>query len=130
MDSPSGPPAWIIGKRRAWSDCHGDLETRFSRDELLTGSMLYWTTGTFGPSFRTYYDHPTIPPRPLMTVPADVTLTVEDLGYPQELAERSYTDIRHWQDPPSADTSCLWKNPNCHRTTTSRSFRTGWPDGT
>jgi pimeloyl-ACP methyl ester carboxylesterase len=40
MDSPSGLAAWILDKYRAWSDCHGDLETRFSRDELLTGETL------------------------------------------------------------------------------------------
>jgi pimeloyl-ACP methyl ester carboxylesterase len=98
-DSPSGLAAWIIDKYRAWSDCHGDLERRFSRDELLTVITLYWATSTIGASFRTYYDYPHNPPRPLITVPTGVTLTIEDVGYPRELADRSYTDIRHWRDP-------------------------------
>jgi pimeloyl-ACP methyl ester carboxylesterase len=99
MDSPSGLAAWIVDKYRAWSDCHGDLESRFSRDELLTVITLYWVTGTIGSSFRTYYDYPQNPPRPLISAPTGVTLTVEDVGYPRELAERSYTDLRHWRDP-------------------------------
>jgi hypothetical protein len=35
-DSPAGLAAWIIEKLRAWSDCGGDIESRFSKDELLT----------------------------------------------------------------------------------------------
>jgi hypothetical protein len=61
--------------------------------------MLYWATGTICTSFRTYYDDPHNPPRPMTTVPTGATLTVEDVGYPRELAERSYADIRHWRDP-------------------------------
>jgi pimeloyl-ACP methyl ester carboxylesterase len=99
LDSPSGLAAWIVDKYRAWSDCHGDIDTRFSRDDLLTIITLYWATGTIGTSFRTYYDYPHNPPRPPITVPTGVTLTVEDVGYPRELAERSYTDIRRWRDP-------------------------------
>jgi pimeloyl-ACP methyl ester carboxylesterase len=99
IDSPAGLAAWIVDKYRAWSDCHGDLTTRFSFDTLLTIITLYWATGTIGSSFRTYYDYPHTPPRPLVTVPTGVTLTIEDRGYPRELAERSYSDIRHWRDP-------------------------------
>lgn len=96
-DSPSGLAAWILDKWWAWSDCHGDLESRFARDDLLTLITLYWVTGTIGSSFRTYYDYPANPPRPSITVPTGITLTTEDVDYPRELAERSYTDIRHWR---------------------------------
>ncbi len=34
-DSPSGLAAWIVEKFRAWSDCGGDVERRFTKDELL-----------------------------------------------------------------------------------------------
>jgi pimeloyl-ACP methyl ester carboxylesterase len=33
-DSPAGLAAWIVEKFRAWSDCGGDVEKRFSKDEL------------------------------------------------------------------------------------------------
>ena len=98
-DSPAGLAAWIVDKWRAWSDCHGDLESRFTRDDLLTPITLYWVTGTIGSSFRTDYDYLANPPRPMITVPTGVTLTTEDLGYPRELADRSYSDIRHWREP-------------------------------
>ena len=35
-DSPAGLLAWIIDKYRDWSDCGGDLESRWDRDTLLT----------------------------------------------------------------------------------------------
>ena len=30
----------------------GDVESRFTKDELLTNVMLYWATGTIGSSFQ------------------------------------------------------------------------------
>jgi hypothetical protein len=30
-----GPAAWIVEKWRAWSDCDGRVDRRFSADELL-----------------------------------------------------------------------------------------------
>jgi hypothetical protein len=41
-DSPARLAAWIVEKFRAWSDCGGDVESRFTRDELLTNVMIYW----------------------------------------------------------------------------------------
>ena len=35
-DSPAGLAGWIVEKFRTWSDCGGDVESRFSRDWLLT----------------------------------------------------------------------------------------------
>ncbi|MBV9763393.1 MAG: alpha/beta fold hydrolase, partial [Acidobacteriaceae bacterium] len=55
-DSPAGLAAWIVEKFRAWSDCGGDVESSFTKDELLTQIMIYWTTESIGPSFLTYYD--------------------------------------------------------------------------
>jgi pimeloyl-ACP methyl ester carboxylesterase len=45
-DSPAGLAAWIIEKFRAWSDCGGDLESVFTKDELLANISLYWFTGS------------------------------------------------------------------------------------
>jgi epoxide hydrolase len=51
-DSPAGLLAWIIEKFRTWSDCGGDVERSFTRDELLTNVMLYWVTATAHSSAR------------------------------------------------------------------------------
>jgi pimeloyl-ACP methyl ester carboxylesterase len=55
-DSPAGLAAWIIDKWRDWSDCGGELPTRFTMDELLTTVTLYWATETVGTSFAVYRD--------------------------------------------------------------------------
>ena len=45
-DSPAGLAAWIVEKFRSWSDCGGDVERRFTKDELLTNVTIYWVTET------------------------------------------------------------------------------------
>src|SRR2546427_185176 len=60
-DSPVGLAAWIVEKLRAWSDCDGDVERRFTKDELLTNITVYWLTETIGSSFRLYHDAAQIP---------------------------------------------------------------------
>jgi pimeloyl-ACP methyl ester carboxylesterase len=55
-DSPVGLAAWIVEKWRAWSDCDGQVERRFTKDQLLTTVMLYWVTETIGSSFRFHRD--------------------------------------------------------------------------
>lgn len=54
-DSPVGLAAWIVEKFRTWSDCGGDLESRFTKDELLTNLTIYWATAAIGSSFWPYY---------------------------------------------------------------------------
>jgi epoxide hydrolase len=53
-DSPAGLAAWIVEKFRTWTDCKGDLESRISKDELLTNITLYWVTETATSSARLY----------------------------------------------------------------------------
>lgn len=55
-DSPASLAAWLVEKFRTWSDCGGDVETRFTKDELLTNITIYWATETINSSFRLYYD--------------------------------------------------------------------------
>src|ERR1019366_6618030 len=61
-DSPAGLAAWIVEKLRAWSDCDGDVERRFTKDEILTNVTLYWLTATVGSSMRMYHANAAIPP--------------------------------------------------------------------
>jgi pimeloyl-ACP methyl ester carboxylesterase len=101
LDSPAGLAAWIVEKYRSWADCHGDIESRFTKDTLLTIVTLYWVTGTIGTSFRSYFDDAQVPPLPVVTVPAGITLTPEDKSYPREFAARTYSDIRQWHGADS-----------------------------
>jgi len=62
-DSPIGLAAWIIGKFHAWSDINGDLESVYTRDELLTNLTIYWVTQTAGSAFRIYFESMHHPPQ-------------------------------------------------------------------
>ncbi len=56
-DSPAGLLAWIVEKFRTWSDCDGDPENVFTRDQLITNVMTYWVTQTITSSARLYWEH-------------------------------------------------------------------------
>jgi len=101
LDSPAGLAAFIIDKLRAWSDSHGDLESRFSRDDLCTILTLYWVTGCIGTSFRPYFDGSHNGDRPTIAVPVAVTQSQEwNMPlFPRSIAERAATDIRRYLAP-------------------------------
>ena len=56
MDSPVGIAAWLVEKFNSWSDTAGDdIESVYSKDELLTNIMVYVTTRTFNTASWIYY---------------------------------------------------------------------------
>lgn len=56
MDSPVGVAAWILEKMNAWSDTEGDnVESVYSKDQLLTNIMIYIVTRTFNTASWIYY---------------------------------------------------------------------------
>jgi pimeloyl-ACP methyl ester carboxylesterase len=56
-DSPAGLLAWIVEKFRSWCDCDGDVEKKFTKDDILTNVMLYWVTESAASSARIYYEN-------------------------------------------------------------------------
>jgi len=56
-DPPAGLAAWIVEKFRAWCDCDGDVERRFTKDDLLTNVTIYWATQTATSSARIYFEN-------------------------------------------------------------------------
>lgn len=56
IDSPTGMAAWLVEKFQSLSDCDGNIENRFTKDELITNVMLYWVNASIGTSFLPYYD--------------------------------------------------------------------------
>jgi pimeloyl-ACP methyl ester carboxylesterase len=53
-DSPIALAAWLVEKLRAWSDCDGDIERRFSKDQQLAFVSLFWHSGCTNSSMRFY----------------------------------------------------------------------------
>ena len=111
-DSPAGLATWIVEKFRRWSDCDGDVERRFTKDELLTNVTLYWVTETINSSFLPYYDVTQAGAltwigqkleawRGTTTVPAAFALFPMDLSSPpREWAERFF-NVQRWTEMSS-----------------------------
>jgi pimeloyl-ACP methyl ester carboxylesterase len=98
-DSPAGLAAWIVEKFRTWSDCAGDPEQSFTRDDILTNVMIYWVTQTINSSTRLYFE---TRQQPLqlsssnrVQPPVAVALFPEEIPMPpRALAERGYNIVR------------------------------------
>lgn len=42
-DTPMGYAAWVLEKFHGWGDTHGDIESRFTKDQLITNLMIHLT---------------------------------------------------------------------------------------
>lgn len=103
-DSPAGLAAWIVEKFRTWSDSGGDVESCFTKDELLTNMTIYWATETINSSFYYYYE-PSHGMQPenierKVEVPTGFAMFPKDLSpAPREFAERFF-NVTHWTEMP------------------------------
>jgi microsomal epoxide hydrolase len=101
-DSPVGLAAWIIEKFRTWSDCNGDLESVYTKDELLTNIMIYWVTESIGSAIRGYYEEthtPSFKPGGRVEIPVGMAVFPKDNPPPRELAERGL-NVQRWSEMP------------------------------
>jgi len=108
-DSPAGLLAWIVEKLRAWTDCGGDVESVFPRDDLLTWVTVYWVTGTIGTSFSSYVERAA--PVASVSTPTAVTIFPHDLvPAPRSFAERFF-NVRAWDEEPNGGHFAAWERP-------------------
>jgi pimeloyl-ACP methyl ester carboxylesterase len=103
-DSPAGLLAWIVEKFRTWSDCDGDPERVFTRDQLLTNVTLYWVTGTSASAARLYWEHQHgssgAGETGYVAVPTAVArYPKEVVRYPRSWVEQCY-HVTRWVDMP------------------------------
>ncbi len=110
-DSPAGLAAWLLEKFQAWSDCGGDIESRFSKDELLTHILIYWVTGSIGSSFLPYYDYANASALTWMKegvkklvgssqVPAAFALFPKDINPPPREWAARFFKVQRWTKMP------------------------------
>jgi epoxide hydrolase len=100
-DSPAGLAAWIVEKFHAWCDCDGNVESRFTKDELLTNITLYWVTQTGTSSTRIYYENRVATGNPgKVTVPTACALFPKEITVPpRKWVEARYNLVR-WTEMP------------------------------
>jgi pimeloyl-ACP methyl ester carboxylesterase len=103
-DSPVGLAAWILDKVRTWSDCNGDVESRFSKSELLTTVSLYWFTQSMPSAIRLYWEGRRAPMRfgkgQRIETPTAFAHFPQELPVPpRSYVERGYNIVR-WNELP------------------------------
>jgi pimeloyl-ACP methyl ester carboxylesterase len=110
-DSPVGLASWIVEKLRSWSDCGGEIESRFTKDELLTHIMIYWATGSIGSSLMPYYDYANAGALTWIKeglkkwtgsqrVPAAFALFPADISHPPRDWAARFFNIERWTEMP------------------------------
>jgi len=109
-DSPAGLAAWVVEKLQGWTDSNDDVETVFTRDDVLTWVTAYWVTGAIGTSFTPYASPSAKPAR--VTPPAVFTIFPHDLvNAPREFAERFF-DVRVWREESHGGHFAAWEQPD------------------
>ncbi len=105
-DSPAGLAAWIIERRRNWSDCEGDVETAFTRDHLLTTVSLFWLTRSIGTSLRFYWEtahapwKPSHSRTPVIEAPTAFAVLPKDVfPLPRNVVEK-HVNLERWTRYP------------------------------
>jgi len=105
-DSPVGLAAWLLERRRSWSDCGGNLENSYSKDFLLTTVSLYWFTQSLGSSIRIYAEvfksgsvgQQDVPPR--IETPTGIGVYPEEVVLmPRKTVERA-ANLIYWAVHP------------------------------
>ncbi len=114
-DSPVGLCAWIVEKFRTWSDCGGNPERSYTKDQMLTNVMIYWLTQTIHSSTRLYYEERHHPWRlgrdERVGVPTGIAAFPKELARPpREWAERAY-NVAHWTDMPAGGHFAAMEKP-------------------
>lgn len=114
-DSPIGLCAWIVEKFYGWSDCNGDIESVFTKDELLANISLYWFTETIHSSIRLYNESIKKPLRFLENDFIDIPVGIakfhkEEPFPPRKFIERGY-NVQHWTDIPKGGHFAAMEQP-------------------
>ena len=108
MDSPVGVAAWILEKMHGWSDISGeDIESVYTKDQLLTNIMVYIVTRTFNTASWIYYGRREEGGRILSPEGRKVEVPTACAVFPKEMLAwppRSYVDriynVTSWTEMP------------------------------
>ena len=120
MDSPVGIAAWLVEKFNSWSDTDGDdIESVYTKDELLTNIMVYVTTRTFNTASWIYYGRREEGGRVLSDDDRRVEVPTACAIFPAEMLAwppRSYVErlynVRQWTEMPRGGHFAAMEQPD------------------
>jgi microsomal epoxide hydrolase len=111
-DSPLGAAAWIIEKFKNWSDSGDNIESAFTKDQLLTNLMVYLVTDTIGTGvwiYRGNADEPS-PPQGKIMVPTGFAAFPKELAGlapPRSMLERDFNLVQYTRMPRGGHFGCF-----------------------
>lgn len=111
-DSPIGFASWVLEKCRAWSDCGGDIEASFTKDQLITNIMTYLVNDNVQASMWLYNSlNSARPGAGRIEVPMGfAAFPGETPPPPRSLAERRFNIVR-WSKMPRGGHFAAWEEP-------------------
>jgi microsomal epoxide hydrolase len=114
-DSPAGLAGWILEKFRTWSDCGGDVWSRFTPDELCTNIGIYWFTGTINSSTRLYFESQRSGRFGVagerVPVPMGAAIFPKELYRPPRAWAEAWYDVRRWTRMPAGGHFAAMEEP-------------------
>jgi len=128
-DSPAGLAVYLVEKYRRWADTGGDVEARFSKDELCDFLTMFWSTGCIASSLRIYWAERSrrwrLGPGERIEVPAAIgafragmQADGESPGVignpPPEWSRRVLGDLRQWNEPPRGAHFSAFEEPDLY----------------
>jgi len=105
-DNPLGTAAWIVEKLKVWSDSGNDIESVFTKDDLLSDVMMYLVTDTAPTAVWIYRgardDTQGAPSRSKINVPTGFAAfphEMTNLAPPRSALERSFNLVEYTKMP-------------------------------
>jgi pimeloyl-ACP methyl ester carboxylesterase len=113
-DTPIGFASWVLEKYRAWSDNDGDIETAFTKDQLITSIMTYLVSDNVQAAIWLYNSLTNARPTDggPVTIPMGFAeFPRETLPPPRSAAQKRF-NIVHWEKMPKGGHFAAWEQPD------------------
>lgn len=112
-DTPLGFAAWVCEKFHGWGDTKGVIESRFSKDQLLTNIMIYLVNDAVQSSiwmYRSIFVEERVTGR--IDVPTGLALyPAEFMPYPPRGTAESVYNVARWTQMPSGGHFAAMEEP-------------------
>lgn len=113
-DTPVGFASWVLEKYRAWSDNDGDIETAFSKDQLITSVMTYLVSDNVQAAMWLYASMTQARPSAYsgrIEPPFGLALFPKETPPPPRSAVEDRFNIVHWQEMQEGGHFAAWEKP-------------------